>query len=499
MSNNQWGPPPGGQYPQQPGGQHPGGHPGGQNAGGQNPGGQYPGGPYPPQGGQYPQQPPAGSPYPPQGGQYPQQGGQYPPQPPAGPPYQGPPNGPPYQQPPGGQFPPGGGQFPPGGPGGQPPWRPGQYGGPPGPNQQLPHGLGWGHQPAGGYRPPKKKRNPALIALLVLGVVGAGVVALAAVLAGALEGSSGISQPAPTYRPTGASTTSPSVGPSQRVTTAAPTRTTATSAPTTTQPTTTEPTTRRPTAPRTTTRSNPTLTAAQIVSRNRLYAAGSMAAVGCRESNARQSTAAGARANYANLRACLNRAWPTAVRRAGYTFRPPTVMSFSGSVSTPCGTGYDSGPPFYCGSNETIYMNLREDVGNYNRYSTAYGRVWSRMWMLHQFAHEYGHHVQRLTGILAANWDMRYSAPTRTAALEMSRRLELQASCFSDVFIGANRRSYPITGQSYTQWVWLIGNVTDRANDHGDAPNHKFWARRGYDSRNPGSCNTFTASPARVK
>jgi predicted metalloprotease len=224
-----------------------------------------------------------------------------------------------------------------------------------------------------------------------------------------------------------------------------------------------------------------------------------MASVACRESPARPSTVAGARANYARLQACLAKAWPTAVRRAGYTFRPATVMAFSGSVTTPCGTGYDTGPPFYCGSNQTIYMNLREDVGNYTRYNHTPGQVWARMWMLHQFAHEYGHHVQRLTGILGANWELRYSAPTRSAALELSRRLELQASCFSDVFIGANSSTYPITGQSYAQWAWLIGNVTDRADDHGDATNHSFWARRGYDSRDPASCNTFTAPPARVK
>lgn len=446
MSNNQWGPPPGGQYPQQPNGSNPG----------------------VPQPGQYPG-----------GGLYP--GGQYPQQAPAGPQYQGPGGGPGYGQPHGGYLPPGG----PAPAGGQPPWRPGQYAGPPGPNQQLPHGLGWGQQPPGGPRPPKK-RNPAVVALVVLGVVGVGVVALAAVMAGALQDATKVSQPAPTasYSPTGAPTRQPSVGPSQRVTTSVPT---------------TVPTITRPTAPRTTTRTNPTQTAAATVTRNKLYAAGTMASVGCRESNARPSAAPGARANYTQLRSCLNRAWPAIVGRAGYTFRPPTVVSFSGRVTTPCGTGYDTAPPFYCGTNETIYMNLREDVGNYNRYNHVPGRVWARMWMLHQFAHEYGHHVQGLTGILAANWDMRYSAPTRTAALEMSRRLELQASCFSDVFIGANRRTYPITGQSLRQWEWLIGNVTDRANDHGDAANHKFWARRGYNSRNPGSCNTFTASPARVR
>jgi hypothetical protein len=53
-----------------------------------------------------------------------------------------------------------------------------------------------------------------------------------------------------------------------------------------------------------------------------------------------------------------------------------------------------------------------------------------------------------MTGILAANARMRYGAPTQAAELDGSRRLELQASCFGDIFIGSNKRTYPVTGQA---------------------------------------------------
>jgi len=236
-----------------------------------------------------------------------------------------------------------------------------------------------------------------------------------------------------------------------------------------------------------------------IVARNRLYKSGAMRSVNCRESKARQSTVAGATANYKNLWNCLNRAWPSQVTKSGAKFRPPSVRTFTGHITTPCGGWDDSGPPFYCPSTETIYMNLTQDVGNYNRYSQSIPRTWARMWMLHQFAHEYGHHVQQLTGIMSAYYRMRYEAPSTAKELELSRRLELQASCFSDIFIGANRNSYPISGQSATQWRWLIGHVTDYKNDHGDAPNHKYWALRGYNTRNPSACNTYVVSPKKVQ
>ncbi|ADB30134.1 protein of unknown function zinc metallopeptidase putative [Kribbella flavida DSM 17836] len=359
--------------------------------------------------------------------------------------------------------------------------------------QQLPHGLGWGAPPPGGPQRPRKKSKAPWIVVPIL-LVGLAMAGLAIATAIAQQNRpNDYSSPVPTSTPStpastpvGTPTEEPTAGPSS-------------TAPTTPVPT--RPTVTRPTAPRTT--STPPVrrgpTDYEIVSRNRIYRAGTMPSLGCRESNARPSTAAGARANYANLKNCLGRSWPVLVQRSGAQFRPPTVLTFTGVVQSPCGSMSDTGPPFYCSSNEAIYMNLREDVGNYNRYRHSNGKVWARMWMLHQFAHEYGHHIQHLTGILEANHDMRYDAPTRAAELEMTRRLELQASCFSDVFIGANRRTYPITGQAQREWKWLIAHTIDPRRDHGNAENHRYWAQRGYDARTPAACNTFTSTSARVQ
>jgi predicted metalloprotease len=332
--------------------------------------------------------------------------------------------------------------------------------------------------------------------LIILGLAVLGAVGLTAVsLALKKQDDSYTSTPSPTstYSPTNEPSEQPSAQPPSQPTQPVPT---------TARPTSTRPTATRPTAPRTTSRPT-TKPAAEpsdldVVARNRLYKAGQMASVGCRESSARPATAAGARANYANLVKCLNRSWPALIQRSGVTFRPPTVLSFSGSVTTPCGSMSDNGPPFYCPTNQTIYMNLTEDVGGYNENSQNYARVFARMWMLHQFAHEYGHHVQALTGIFRAYANLRYEAPTQAGELLASRRLELQASCFSDIFIAANQRSYPLTGESLRQWKWLIGHTIDPKRDHGSTANHKYWALRGYNGGGPAACNTFTASPARV-
>jgi hypothetical protein len=382
-----------------------------------------------------------------------------------------------------------------------PSWHPNpsQYGvpqGPPGPNQQLPHGIGWGQYGGapgpGGPRQPKRNRGP-LVALGVVAVLLIGIVLIGAVVSAVLKSGSGVSAPTPTY--------SPSAEPTYSDTQATPSLppTVATRAPVapTTRPVTTRPTAPRPT--QTTTKPKPSLSPLQVASRSRIYFTGRQASVGCRESQARPSNQAGAEAYYARLKFCLDRAWARQVRAAGFQFRQPRVVTWAGYVDSPCGSSTGREPPFYCGANETIYMNLSEDIGNYNRYPERYNKVWARMWTTHQFAHEYGHHIQALTGILRADVAMQYDAPTRSAALEINRRKELQASCFSDVFIGANRSSYPVRGESLEQWQWLIWHVSDYGDDHGDAVNHKYWALRGWNGRSPGLCNTYVAVSSLVR
>jgi predicted metalloprotease len=368
---------------------------------------------------------------------------------------------------------------------------PGQY-----PQQQPPPPYGqWPPQQQYGWGPqtglPAKKKGGAGKALLiVLGVAvlgTAGISALSAALKHHDHSSAGMPFPTTTYSPT----YEPSEEPSAQPPSVKPTRPVVTP-----KPTVAKPTASRPTAPRA--KPKPEPSDLDIVARNKLYKAGTMGSVNCKESKARPATAAGARANYANLARCLNRAWPALVVRAGARFRPPTVLSFSGTVESPCGSMSDTGPPFYCPTNQTIYMNLSQDIGDYNQDPAVYNRVWARMWMLHQFAHEYGHHVQTLTGIFQANVNLRYEAPNQALELQGSRRLELQASCFGDIFISSNKRSYPLTGESLRQWKWLIGDTIDRGHDHGSTANHKYWALKGYDSRGPAACNTFTASGAKV-
>lgn len=396
---------------------------------------------------------------------------------------------------------------PPGGYPGQPP-QPGPYGPPPGQQYGPPQGqyagpppqqgFGWGPQfGPPGYGPPgpppKKKSNTGLI--VGLGIIGAAVVGVGLIaLALRSDGGDPTAEPprwtpsaqTPTYSPTYEPTNEPTADPT---------------IPTAEPPTVAPPTRPRPT--KTTPPPPPKPSDVQVVRRDKFYFTGLHTSVGCREPAVRPTSARNA-ANYHGIviRTCLDRAFVRQLRAAGDPSKAPAIIYWSGSVNTPC-SGGASTVSFFCSVNDTVYILLDEPLELWQKWGSAgsRGRIAARMRMTHLTAHEYGHHLQHASGILAAAHDLEYDANSRDAALEWSRRIELQASCFAAVFVSANRDSYGVTGAVKRGWDWVtdVGDRPAGPRDHGSRKNHNYWTKRGWNSRNLAMCNTFTASPSLVR
>ena len=127
-------------------------------------------------------------------------------------------------------------------------------------------------------------------------------------------------------------------------------------------------------------------------------------------------------------------------------------------------------------------------------------KLWTRARMTFLIAHEYGHYVQELTGVLQASHTRGRATGREDARLLESRRRELQATCLSAVYLGADRAHFPARGPWMTKWYWLISHRGDAWNPkrtHGSPANNNYWARRGL-SGNPASCTTYTATSAQV-
>ena len=385
---------------------------------------------------------------------------------PYGPPpgqYQGPPPPPPYGPPPGGpQYGP-----PPGGP---------QNWGPPPP--QGP-GFGWG---SNGFPPPKKKSKAGWI-ILPIAIVGLAVVGFAVISSVLKHNDSDYAQP----QPTSTATDGPTEEPTYIATTKAPTA----------------PATTRTTQPQPTKTTPPTPSDTDIVAKNRIYKTGVQKTVNCRESGARANGATNARKYYNAVLACLVKAWPKQVALAGGRFVPPHLVGFAGTAQSPCGGSSPSS--FYCSSNRTIYMDVNSDMKWYQLYLSYPNRTqamaWLRAEMTDTVAHEFGHHVQNMTGILAATDNLQYEF-SGDKSLEMSRRLEIQATCFGNVFMGANKSSYGMTGLLKSQLDYLHSHQGDEymtQPDHGSREIIPRWANAGFVTRNPSACNTYTAPPKYVR
>jgi uncharacterized protein len=252
----------------------------------------------------------------------------------------------------------------------------------------------------------------------------------------------------------------------------------------------------------TTTATPPPPSNSMIVTADPFYATGKQRSVSCRERRIALNSQANLRAYYTNLANCLNRAWAPQVRAGRDTFEAPRVVLWTGNVQSPCAGG--ASVSFYCSMSRTLYLKYDDDLKLWNRSADSASRAFSRMWATYTASHEFGHHLQQLTGILPAAHRLQYDAPDRSAALEVSRRIELQASCLGTVFMGANKTSYGITGLNLTIYRRYVEAQTGDENngggppDHGRRASHQYWTARGFNSLNSASCNTFTASASKV-
>ncbi|MBK1788969.1 neutral zinc metallopeptidase [Prauserella cavernicola] len=209
-----------------------------------------------------------------------------------------------------------------------------------------------------------------------------------------------------------------------------------------------------------------------------------------------ESNPAAAEAFFTAAAGCLDAAWGPFLQAYDLPFESPALHFPSGSsFETACGTievGIATAA-YYCENNLYVpFAGLQTE--QYGNNPGVY---------LALFAHEYGHHVQEVAGIMDAAWEEIYAAGQDTpAGQEMSRRKELQAQCFSGMFLGAHvDRGGTVTRDMYDK-AWYDqetrGDDTSGTSDHGSNENYASWWRAGaYDNRIV-DCNTFSASSGDV-
>ncbi|MEU7785910.1 neutral zinc metallopeptidase [Amycolatopsis sp. NPDC049159] len=209
-----------------------------------------------------------------------------------------------------------------------------------------------------------------------------------------------------------------------------------------------------------------------------------------------QSTQEGAEAFFTAASKCLDAAWGPFLEAYHLPFTPPALHFPTGaSFETECGTiqvGIATAA-YYCENN--LYVPFRGlQTDQYGNNPGVY---------LALFAHEYGHHVQEVAGLMDAAWQKIYEAGQNSpAGLEMSRRKELQAQCFSGMFLGAHVDQGGTISRDMYNKAWndqeTRGDNTSRSHDHGTNAHYAAWWRAGATSNRISDCNTFAAPSAEV-
>ncbi|MFF0245296.1 neutral zinc metallopeptidase [Streptosporangium sandarakinum] len=231
---------------------------------------------------------------------------------------------------------------------------------------------------------------------------------------------------------------------------------------------------------------------------NTLYRAGSLPRVSCPAGSADIYSNAQLKALILKTSRCLDKGWAQIMRQQGIDWRRPGYAITSTKGRGACGDFPSAGGivPYYCPRNETIYASTSAMVRGSGR-SLGYGQLTN--WhggIVSMMAHEYGHHVQQLSGLSNTWWEKSLRSTSRSGKLALSRRFELQATCFGAMFMRSVSATYPVTPARRDTLYYFYSRVGDWAGaprDHGSPANNNRWFRQGYEKNKTFQCNTWLA------
>ena len=194
--------------------------------------------------------------------------------------------------------------------------------------------------------------------------------------------------------------------------------------------------------------------------------------------------------------------WTAYFARAQKPYEAPRLVLYSGREATACGTGEAAMGPFYCPGDRKVYLDLsfnetlRQRLGAPGDFAQAY-----------VIAHEVGHHIQNLLGT-SAKMEAARGRVSEREYKALSVRLELQADCLAGVWAHHSQRGKDwIERGDIEEGLNAASQIGDdtlqrqagravvpESFTHGTSAQRVAWFKRGLESGEMKSCDSFRAA-----
>ncbi|MEO5973510.1 MAG: neutral zinc metallopeptidase [Sphingomicrobium sp.] len=182
--------------------------------------------------------------------------------------------------------------------------------------------------------------------------------------------------------------------------------------------------------------------------------------------------------------------WGQIFSQAGAQYKPTKLVAYSNQDQSGCGAAQAAMGPFYCPSDQSIYIDP-EFFSELSRRFQAPGDF-AQAYVV---AHEVGHHVQNLEGTLDRAQSAQASSSS-AAGNQVQVGVELQADCYAGVWakrsglleagdIEEGMRAAEAIGDD----MLTEGRVSPDNFTHGTSAQRTEALQRGLQSGNPAQCN----------
>ncbi len=180
-------------------------------------------------------------------------------------------------------------------------------------------------------------------------------------------------------------------------------------------------------------------------------------------------------------------------------YREPTLVFFTGSVSSACGSASSATGPFYCPADEKLYLDLSffQDMETKLRAGGDFAYAYV-------IAHEVGHHIQKIMGITDEVHNLRGRVSEKEYN-QNSVRLELQADFLAGVWAHHSQQSAAMMeagdleealnaanaiGDDRLQ-KQSTGRVVPDSFTHGTSAQRMKWFKKGFETGDLRQGDTF--------